>query len=63
MCKSSWGLSGTCAGHADSPFQTVILDDAHMINQQDNDLWNLFTRLKELPGIIVLAWLAAQTTD
>ncbi|KAG9251149.1 P-loop containing nucleoside triphosphate hydrolase protein [Emericellopsis atlantica] len=32
----------------------VIIDDAHMIDNHDSDLWNLHIRLKELPGIIVL---------
>merc|ERR1712000_59629 len=32
----------------------VILDDAHLIDKHDDaGLWNLYTRLKELPGIIV----------
>lgn len=31
----------------------AVLDDAHLIDRDDCNLWNLFTRAQELPGTIV----------
>jgi AAA+ superfamily predicted ATPase len=43
-------------------FQIILLDDAHLIDKDDVNLFNLYTRLKELPGIIVII-LAGDADD
>lgn len=35
-------------------FKIAVLDDAHLIDRDDCNLWNLFTRAKELSGNIVI---------
>lgn len=40
----------------------LVLDDAHLIDKDDANLWNLYTRAKELPGIIVIV-LAGDADD
>lgn len=32
----------------------LILDDAHLVDKDEANLWNFYTRAKELPGVIVL---------
>ncbi|VUC25412.1 unnamed protein product [Clonostachys rosea] len=41
-------ISSTCGGCI------VVLDDAHLIDKDDYNLWSFFTRAKELPGTIVI---------